>query len=203
MQKNPKNPKNTIPSLARFIPSKSPSKAELRREEILSRLWPGWRKVTWSRKSEKGFATIPRTLPLICSLIRTHSKGDASRVYLDLWARVNDDGLVEVHDETEFALSCYPNGTRHVRTWRDHITQLKELGFISVKPKPSRRYGYILVLHPHRVVERMLRESPERISSTWLELYKNRLADIGAEAEFDDSLDKFLAEKSGNQISAA
>jgi hypothetical protein len=180
------------PNLVRLSAPKLPNKAEIRRHEILSRFWPDYAHVTWSRKNEKGFATVPRTLPLICALIRSLSRGDASRVYLDLWGRVNDDGLVEVHDESEFALSSYPEGTRHQRTWREHISQLKELGFIAIRPKPSRAYGYILILHPHQVVSLIQATSPNTISARWWDLYTTRLAEIGADEQDPSDLHVFL-----------
>ena len=56
---------------------------------------------------------------------------------------------------------------------------LRSLGFIDVKPKPGRKFGYILVLHPHDVV-RALRDTG-RVPNDWWELFESRLCDMGAE----------------------
>src|SRR5438874_1906705 len=99
------------------------SRAEQRRMQIRDTLWPKAGDLVWSRKKEDGFITIPRTLPLIATLIRVLTKDlDASRAYLDLWGRVFDEMLVEVNDEEELAASCgYPTPTRNVRTWRERV----------------------------------------------------------------------------------
>src|SRR5438067_8618891 len=100
-----------------------------RRQVLRNQLFTGSSKKVWSRTDEDGFATIPRTLPLIATLIRLLTDDlDASRVYVDLWGRVYDEGLVDVLDEEEFAASCgYATPTRNVRTWRERIEALQEL----------------------------------------------------------------------------
>jgi hypothetical protein len=151
---------------------------------VRDELWPGAEILHFDRRQDVGFTTIPRTLSLVCTLIRhltSKSEGDATRVYLDLWARSYDEGLVDVVDETEMALSCgYAPGKRAVRSWRERMDQLEELGFILVKPKPSRRHGHVLILHPHDVVERLRRELHPAIPAHWWELYDTRLREIGA-----------------------
>src|SRR5262245_30931326 len=71
-----------------------------RREELRERLWPGSRQQIWHRHDHKGFATIPRMLPLVLYLIKTVSKrGNPSDVYVQLWACNFDEGIIEVNDE--------------------------------------------------------------------------------------------------------
>lgn len=54
--------------------------AAARRLELRDQLWPDASSVVWNRKEEKGFCTIPRTLPLVMTLIDQLEKGkDASR----------------------------------------------------------------------------------------------------------------------------
>ncbi|MCC6243021.1 MAG: hypothetical protein IT353_09285 [Gemmatimonadaceae bacterium] len=157
------------------------SRTDQRRRELREELWPGAEKTVWTRQSgEKGFTTVPRTISLICGLIKDlAAKGDPGRTYLDLWARTRDDGFVEVFDEQEFAHSAgYAENTRNVRTWRGHMATLEALGFIRVKPKLTRKYGYVLLVHPHDVVA-TLRERGN-VRDDWWELFTNRLRDMGA-----------------------
>ena len=95
---------------------RQPTRAQQRRRLLRDQMWPGAEELIWHRKAEDGFVTVPRTVPLIGTLIRLLTKDlDASRPYLDLWARVFDEGVVEVLDEEELAASCgYPTPRRNV-----------------------------------------------------------------------------------------
>lgn len=132
-------------------------------------------------KVEKGFCTIPRTLPLLCTLIRELTTGaDAARVYLDFWGRQHDDGFVEIVDEGDMASACgYQGAHRGVRYWRTGVKELERLGFIEVKPRGARTYGYVLLLHHDDVVKKLLMGKPNRVPAWWTELYDRRLRETG------------------------
>jgi len=58
------------------------------RESIRNKVWAG--EDAWTGDNEKGFFQAPRTLPLIMLLIsmkKIGTKGNAARVYLELWSR--------------------------------------------------------------------------------------------------------------------
>jgi hypothetical protein len=157
-------------------------KAVQHRLNLREQLWPGESKTLWHRSTEDGFSTIPRTLPLVMTLIdQLKSKGkDAARVYFDLWSRQMDDSLVVVNDEASMAYSSgYVSSTRNVRSWRERIDLLRELGFVSVMPRGSRDYGYILLHHPHRVVREL--RTKGLVSDNWWWEFTNRAGEIGAE----------------------
>lgn len=162
----------------RVVP-KRPNKAAARRVEIRDNLWPGAGPEIWDRHAESGFCTIPKTLPLIMTLIDDLEKGkNASRVYLDLWCRGFDEGLVEVTDEDVFAFSAgYDTPGRGVRSWRERIEILEELGFIRVKPNGSRKYGYILLRHPHKVIQELRGDG--KIDDAWWGAFLKRTTEIG------------------------
>ncbi len=153
-----------------------------RREDLRDSLWTNAKSRVWNRIDEDGFATIPRTLPLIGTLIRVMTKDlDASRAYFDLWGRVYDEGLVDVVDEEEFAASCgYPTSGRNVRTWRERIEALVALGLVEVKPKGTKKFGYILLVHPHDAVQRLWKTRRKEIPEWWWSLFSKRIAEIGA-----------------------
>ena len=147
-------------------------------------LWPGEADRLWHRRTEQGFSTIPRTLPLVMTLIDDlKGKGkDTSRVYLDLWCRQMDDSFVEVTDEDAFAYSCgYSTPGRNVRTWRERIDILRDMGFIGVRPNGSRRYGYILLYHPHKVVAEVQKSG--KVSLEWWGAFAKRATEVGAVLE--------------------
>jgi len=164
-------------------PPKGKSAAD-KREELRDGLWPDADDMVWDRKAEKGFCTIPRTLPLLMSLIGRLSpknKGDASRVYLELWTRAFDEGFVEIVDEEAHAFACgYETPGRGVRSWRERMDVLEELGFIRVKPRGSRKHGYVLLIHPHKVVESLREKRPGEIPEGWYSSFLERMVAIGA-----------------------
>ena len=85
------------------------SVAALRRVERRDELWPEAHLVVFDRtdRSEKGWGTVPRTLGLIGTLIKhLGDRVDGSKVFLDLWFRNFDDGMIEVDDEMTFAACC-------------------------------------------------------------------------------------------------
>jgi hypothetical protein len=172
---------------------RKPPRVELKRRRLRADLWPGTTNLHYNRKTEVGFTTIPRTLPLLCALIKAitpKGEGDASRAYLDLWGRAYDEGYVDIVDEAEMALACgYAHTNRLVRTWRERMGQLEELGFISVRPKPTRHFGYVLLLHPHDVVERLRRDREDLIPDSWWQSYEIRRNEIGARRRVLDDLE--------------
>lgn len=155
-----------------------------KRMELRDQLWPDAPVVVWDRsdRKEKGFTTVPRTLPLIGTLIRhLTDRLDASRAYFDLWGRSWDGGLVEITDEEEVAASCgYATAGRNVRTWRERMVVLERLGFIRIKPMGTRKYGYVLLIHPHDVVERLRHEDNARVPDWWWSLFLKRMNEIRA-----------------------
>ena len=170
-------------------PPKVPNKAALRRQTLRDQLWPGSTSELWHRTSEDGYSTIPRTLPLVMTLIDDlKGKGkDISRVYFDLWCRQLDDSFVDVNDEEAFAYSSgYATPGRNVRSWRERIEILQELGFISVQPNGSRKYGYILLHHPHRVV--LALRAQGKVGSAWWGAFSKRASEIGAELPISATL---------------
>ena len=138
----------TLTPAAKKSSSRSFTKKRL---ELRDRFWPGAEAAVWSRKKSKGFSTIPRTLPLFLRLLRHLSKkgqGNPANVYCDLWCRVFDEGLVRVTDDQELAYASRYSGTRAVRTWREHIQRLVDLGFILTQEHPYPKSGEIN-LHSH------------------------------------------------------
>lgn len=154
-----------------------------KREQLRESLWPNADALVWDRKREKGFCTVPRTLPLILSLIKDLTpKLDSSRVYLDLWCRAFDEGLIEVRDEEALAYaSGYESPGRNVRTWRERIEALQELGFIKTKPAGSRKYGHVLLIHPHRVVQDL--RARGQVPDKWWGAYVQRATEVGVPFE--------------------
>jgi hypothetical protein len=155
---------------------------DMRRLARRDSIWPDSVEEIYNKANEAGFCTIPRTVSLVGTLIRHLSETkDPSRVYVDLWTRQRDDGFVDVEDPEELAQSAgYPIPPRNLRTWKEAIEELARLGFIKTSSKGTRKHKYVLLLHPHDVVEKMRAENPKAIPDWWWEVFVNRVQDIGA-----------------------
>lgn len=171
----------TLPAVRLLAPSRKPrtTAAQQRRMRLRAELWPD---VTedqlWSRTSFTGFTTIPRTIPLILSIIDTLDRKTAGRVYLDLWCRAFDDYVVEVRDEYEAAFSSGYQGQRAIRTWRERLDVLERLGFIRTKKTPHGAYRYVLILEPHQVIADL--QAKGKLSEEASLALKAQLLSIGA-----------------------
>lgn len=167
---------NTAPE-KRKKKRKPPSQKRL---ELRESLWPESENWIWDRHSNDGFTTIPRILPLVMGLMKKISNpGDPSMVYLDLWSRMFDEAIITVTDEETYAFSSGYTGTRAVRTWRERILRLSELGFIKVKPEGLREIGQILVLNPLSICSR-LKKTTGNVPDEWWNAFLHRVNEIGA-----------------------
>lgn len=168
-----------------------------RRLERRNTIWADSAKVIYDKRNESGFCTVPRTLGLVCTLIKHMSqKKDPSRIYLDLWLRQRDDGFVEVEDAEEMAASAgYWRTPRNLRTWREGMDELQRLGFIRTAARGTRKHKYVLLPHLNDVVQRIHHENPKAIPPWWWDLFSNRVMDIRAKLRWEPPKQKKSASK--------
>lgn len=92
----------------------------------------------WHRKTNDGFTTVPRTLPIIMQAIDMQSKGNpAGHTLMCLWARSPDTPFLTIENPATFAAEAGFQGERAVDTWRKRMKRLRELSMIQTKPGPS------------------------------------------------------------------
>jgi hypothetical protein len=134
----------------------------------------------YDRKKEKGFTTIPRTMPLILLIMdELSNKKPVSKTFLSLWCRNSDEGLILIRNEKELAFEANFTGERAETTWRSRMKTLNNLGFIDAKPGPSGDFHFILIFHPHKIIEKLKgKKSLQQMAS--YRAYFDRLIDIGA-----------------------
>jgi hypothetical protein len=159
-------------------------KRDVKYERIRHEFFPGFDDKIWNLEDneEKGWWTIPRTMPLILTLINmldAEKKHDASRVYLDLWCRAFGAGIVEVLDEPTMAYSSNLISPRAVRSWHERIAFLERIEFIKTRGIGNRKVQYILLLHPHKVVASLRKQG--KIPEMWYATFRQRMIQIGAE----------------------
>jgi hypothetical protein len=122
--------------------------------------WPGSENWIWNPtlESTKGYARIPRLMPLIVVLIKqladteSHAQGDPSSVYLELWFQDRGNGYVSIDIEADHAYASGYSSNRSLRTWRAHMKTLEAMGFIKLRSQGNRDFAHVLLLDPLAVV---------------------------------------------------
>jgi len=108
----------------------------------------------WRRKTNDGFTTLPRTLPIVMQAVDAQSKGQpAGHTLFCLWARSPDHPLLTIENPATFASEAGFAGERAVDTWRRRMRRLRELKLIDAKPGPSGEFHYVLLLSPNAAME--------------------------------------------------
>jgi len=163
----------------------SENRTDRKQRELRDQLWPEAASWIWDRNDKenvKGFATIPRLLPLIMILIKelaAKGEGDARLAYLELWSRARDNHIISITDEDDiaYASNCIKQ-KRATRTWADHMKVLERLGFILIAPDGHHDIGHVLLLNPLAVAARLHKE--QKTPARWWSTFTRRAAEIGA-----------------------
>ena len=121
-------------------------------------------------------------MTLIAMLAPKGKQDGAARVYFELWCRDFGEGYVEIGDAADNAFAAgYTTPGRGLRSWRECMDVLKNLGFIRVVPKGSRPYGCVLLIAPDIVVSRL--KAKGKLDPAWLMAYEARMIEIGARSD--------------------
>lgn len=156
-----------------------------RAQQQLDLHFPGWPpQLVWRRKTNDGFTTLPRTMPLVMQVIDSQSKGQpAGHTLFCLWARSPDNPLVVIEHPATFAAEAGFDGERAVDTWRRRMKTLLALNFISAKKGPSGDFHYVLLLNPNVAVEFLWQK--KLIQAGLYSRFLDRLAEVGGLSELD------------------
>ncbi len=138
----------------------------------------------WQRKKTKGFATIPRTLPITMEAVDHLSKGQpAGHTLFCLWARAPDGPMVIIENPATFAAEAGFTGARAIDTWRRRMKVLRDHQFLIPKKGPSGDFHYVLLLNPNVAVEYLRHQG--KVQDDLYGRFKDRLAEVGASGEMD------------------
>lgn len=150
-------------------------------ERALARRREYWPKVRdddlWHRKRNDGYATIPRTLPILMNIIDYMTSGKpAGPTYLALWCRNPDESVVTIDSQEVLAEESGFTGERKVTTWRARMKSLAELEFIDPRRGASGDFQHVLIPNPHLAVRKLRGRFPDAM---WEMLFE-RGSEIGA-----------------------
>ena len=159
------------------------TKISRKTRELRATLWPdvNFKTELWDRHTDNGFITVPRTMPLIISIIDDLTKGaPAGSTYLELWCRSFDEMYVSLSKQRELAFNSGFIGQRAERTWGDKIRKLDALGFISVKGGQAGPLSHALIFNPYFVIRRLRESGHAGVSKDKFNALVERAIEIGA-----------------------
>jgi hypothetical protein len=148
------------------------AKTEQRRKKR-DEFWPN--EDAWTGEGEKGWFFAPRTLPLILSLLKSKAisgRSDPTKVYLELWARHIDGGLIEMEHEGVHAYAAGYAGKRGVHTLQEQMKILEKNGFIRTRRIGNQQYRYVLLVHPTTAIKRL--RDAGKVPDDWWATYRDR-----------------------------
>lgn len=124
--------------------------------EARSKLWPDLHPGSLWHMDKDGWVALPRLMPLMMSIMDDLSgKGyPVSRTYLELWARLREEQFLTLNRPEEMAFHAGFEGQRALRTWKDRVQRLADLGFIGLKSGPLGDLSYAVFYNPYHVVKR-------------------------------------------------
>lgn len=146
----------------------------------------------WHRKTNDGFTTVPRTLPIAMQVIDAQTKGSpAGHTLFGLWARAPDFPFVTIENPATFAAEAGFTGERAVDTWRKRMKALRELWFIACKSGASGDFHYVMLVNPNVAVEYLHRQG--KIQAGLYARFIDRVMEIGAYGEIEGFREYMLA----------
>jgi len=144
-------------------------------------LWPNIEPLLWNRTAHKGFATIPKTMPLILQIMDGLSNGKPlSSTYLGLWCSTWDNSFVIISKPQEMAHAAGFGGQRAEYTWASRIKLLHDLNFINVKPGKSGPNTYVAILNPHYIIRDHHRKKTAGLVEGMYNALLDRALEVGA-----------------------
>lgn len=148
---------------------------------LREQLWPGMAPHLWHRLVNKGFASIPKTMPLILRIMDEMTKGaPVSSTYLTLWCSTWDNGFVQHIKPDEMAYASGFGGQRGEHTWAGRMKKLEELQFISLKEGKAGPMTYALIRNPHEAMQWHREQKTLGLTeASWSALIERAL-DVGA-----------------------
>ncbi len=168
----------------------SPSPASTKRPKMSERAemqlqfhFPNWAPAwLWRRKSNNGYTTLPRTLPIVMQAVDAQSKGQpAGHTLFCLWARSPDHPLVTIENPATFAAEAGFDGARAVDTWRRRMKRLVELNLLVHKKGPSGDFHYVLLMNPNVAMELM--HSNNLVQTDLYARFLDRITEVGGLGE--------------------
>lgn len=107
----------------------------------------------WDRSKHDGFATIPKTIPLVMRALDEVSKGKPlGQTYLALFCATWDNGFVRIARSSDLPYASGFTGPRGVRGWQERMKLLEAFGFVEIRPSGDQKFGLAYLPNPNIVL---------------------------------------------------
>ncbi|MDG1286332.1 MAG: hypothetical protein P8P30_02070 [Rickettsiales bacterium] len=135
----------------------------------------------WNRKKYDGFTSIPRTMPLIMSIIDDLTKGaPASSTYFEIWCRAYDEMYIPLSNPDIHAFHAGFTGQRAKRTWLQRVESLAELGFIRTEEGTVGKHSHAVIINPHVALKRLKDKKQAGLTNAAYNALIERANEVGA-----------------------
>lgn len=150
---------------------------------LREKLWPDLTEEhIWYHRAYDGFVSVPRTMPVILSIIDDLTKGHpASATYFALWCMTFPQEMyVSLQNADELAFHAGFTGQRATRQWADRMKLLEGLGFIRTAAGPRGGLSHAAIPNPHLVVRRLYAAKMAGLTASSYNTLVQRANEIGA-----------------------
>jgi hypothetical protein len=122
-------------------------------------------------------------MPLIMNNIDDLAPGSkqTSLTYLALWGQAFDEMYVSLQNADELAFHSGYTGQRAVRSWRDRMRVLANLGFIRIASGTTGEFSHAVILNPHFAIRRLHAAKTAGLAAAAYNALVERAIAIGAE----------------------
>jgi hypothetical protein len=179
------------------IPIKAKRAIAKRKIELREKLWPGVKQEHIWERSRDGFGSVPRALPLMITIMNhlSDTGKPVGGAYLEIFCRLRDEGFISLNQQEDMALASGFTGQRYLHTFRDRLSKLEEMKFISLKEGAINRFGYALIWNPYHAIRR--HHESGKVSDRFWNALVFRAAEIGA-PDLEEELPKLPCPNSGS-----
>lgn len=107
----------------------------------------------WDRNRHDGYATVPKTMPMVMRALDEMSKGKPlGQTYFALFCSTWDNGFVRLARSTDLPYASGFTGARGVRGWQERMKLLEALGFVEIQASGEQKFGLAFLPNPNLVL---------------------------------------------------
>lgn len=104
----------------------------------------------WDRSRHDGYATVPKTMPLVMRALDELSKGKPlGQTYFALFCATWDNGFVRLGRSTDLPYASGFTGARGVRVWQERMKLLESFGFVEIAESGGQKFGLAFLPNPN------------------------------------------------------